>query len=114
MKTKRAFSLIIDFALLLAATCLIYSYCLHPATVTEGNFRCRLMEVPGGYGYAVTSLPTDDTLIVQPYIPALGGYAPFETKEEALETGRLVCRKLAGGENPTVSREEVEEIQRNF
>lgn len=79
-------------------------------SATEGNYRCRVMEVAGGYGYVVTSLPTGDTLIVQPYVPSLGGCAPFATKRKALETGRLVCRKLSQGEPPTLSREEVWEI----
>ena len=63
--------------------------------------KCRVMEVEGGYGYVV--LHGADTLIYQPFIPALSGRLPFATKVEALAAGRLVCRKLAA-----LSREEVE------
>ena len=47
-------------------------------------------------------------LIYQPFIPALSGRLPFATKVEALAAGRLVCRKLADGQAPALSREEVE------
>ncbi|KAB4200454.1 DUF4907 domain-containing protein, partial [Bacteroides uniformis] len=40
--------------------------------------------------------------------PALSGRLPFATKVEALAAGRLVCRKLADGQAPALSREEVE------
>ena len=63
-------------------------------------------EVEGGYGYVV--LHGADTLIYQPFIPALSGRLPFATKVEALAAGRLVCRKLADGQAPALSREEVE------
>lgn len=65
-----------------------------------------MMEVEGGYGYVV--LHGADTLIYQPFIPALSGRLPFATKVEALAAGRLVCRKLADGQAPALSREEVE------
>lgn len=99
-----------SFSLLVAGGWLLLLPAFRPASATEGNYRCRVMEVPGGYGYVVTVLPAGDTLIVQPYMPAIGGYFPFGRQEEALETGRLVCRKLAQGEAPTVSREEVRKI----
>lgn len=72
-----------------------------------GNeLKCRVMGVEGGYGYVV--LHGTDTLIYQPFIPALSGHLPFATKAEALAAGRLVCRKLADGQAPALSREEVE------
>lgn len=46
--------------------------------------------------------------ICQPYIPAVGHRQPFRTEAEALETGRLVCRKLRHGLPPALTCEEVE------
>ena len=67
---------------------------------------CRVLQVPGGYGYVVRQ--NGDTLICQPYIPAVGHRQPFRTEAEALETGRLVCRKLRHGLPPALTCEEVE------
>ena len=69
------------------------------------ELKCRVMEVEGGYGYVV--LCGSDTLIYQPFIPAVGGRKAFATKEEALNAGKLVCKKLFEGEPPTLSEEEV-------
>ena len=70
--------------------------CCSGHTAGGGNeLKCRVMEVEGGYGYVV--LHGADTLIYQPFIPALSGRLPFATKVEALAAGRLVCRKLADG-----------------
>lgn len=89
--------------LLLVAACLS---CGSGSASGGGDaFQCRTMEVDGGYGYVV--LCGADTLILQPFVPALGGRLPFATRAEALATGRLVCSKLADGEPPTLTREEV-------
>lgn len=111
MKTK-----FLHYPLLVCAfflSCIIFTLFLQPSSAVEKEYRCQVMEVPDGYGYVVTILPAGDTLIVQPYIPALGGHAPFHTKEEALKAGQLVCRKLSEGDNPAVSREEMQEILRS-
>ena len=50
-----------------------------------------------------------DTLIYQPYIPAIGEKTAFTSEEDALKIGTLVCRKLAEKQPPTVSREEIVE-----
>ncbi|MGN0047576.1 MAG: DUF4907 domain-containing protein [Bacteroides sp.] len=108
MKTKLSYCLLLVCVVALA--CLFRTLFHRPSTKDGATYRCQVMEVPGGYGYVVTILPAGDTLIVQPHIPALGGYIPFDTQEEALKTGRLVCRKLSEGDNPSVSREEIQEI----
>lgn len=75
-------------------------------TLRRPVLHCEGMRVQGGYGYVV--LHGRDTLILQPYMPAVGGGMPFATEKEALKAGRLVCRKLSEGQPPTLSREEVE------
>lgn len=86
------------------AVCL--SCCSGRVAAGGDELKCRVMKVEGGYGYVV--LHGGDTLIYQPFIPALGGRLPFATKAEALAAGKLVCRKLADGQAPALSREEVE------
>ena len=86
------------------AVCL--SCCSGRAARGGNELKCRVMEVEDGYGYVVVH--GTDTLIYQPFVSALSGRLPFATKAEALAAGRLVCRKLADGQPPTLSREEVE------
>lgn len=71
----------------------------------QSVWKCRLLEVEGGYGYAI--LHGHDTLIRQSCIPAIGERKPFATREDALKIGHIVRDKLDKGQLPTVSREEV-------
>lgn len=78
-----------------------------------GGMACRdegwhshVMRVDGGYGYVV--LYGRDTLIVQPYMPAVGGKLPFSSEKHARAVGEEVCRKLREGKPPVISREDVE------
>lgn len=89
----------------LVAVCLS---CFSGCTNAAGEkLSCRSMQVKGGYGYVVVY--GTDTLIYQPYIPAIGEKITFASEEDALKIGRLVCRKLAEKQPPTVSREEIVE-----
>lgn len=89
--------------LTLVAACL--SCCSGRGADSDGELKCRVMKVEGGYGYVV--LHGGDTLICQPYMPAVRGRRPFSTKKDALNTGRLVCRRLAEGQSPALSGEDV-------
>lgn len=80
--------------------------CLSCSRAGTGDWDCRVMPVPGGYGYVIRQ--DSDTLICQPYIPAVGRRQPFRTEAEALAAGRLVCRKLRDGLPPALTCEEVE------
>lgn len=71
----------------------------------ESVWKCRLLEVEGGYGYAI--LRGRDTLIRQSCIPAIGERKPFATREDALKIGRIVCDRLEAGQSPTVGYKEV-------
>lgn len=71
------------------------------------ELRCLTLEVNGGYGYAI--LCGEDTLIRQTRIPAIGGGKAFDTRRDAMQVGKLVCRKLFDGESPSVTPDEVKE-----
>lgn len=88
----------------LVAACL--SCCSGHAPAGSNELKCRVMQVDGGYGYVV--LHGADTLIYQPHMPALPGRRAFATQQDALQTARLVCRRMAAGQPPTLSREDVE------
>ena len=82
------------------------SMCFSGCTNTgETEFTCRAMQAEGGYGYMV--LHKGDTLIRQPYIPAVGRKIAFATKEDALKVAKLVCRKLDEKQSPSISKEEI-------
>ena len=82
----------------LVAVCL--SYCSGRTNAAGEKLSCRSMQVVV-YGA--------DTLIYQPYIPAIGEKTAFTSEEDALKIGTLVCRKLAEKQPPAVSREEIVE-----
>ena len=87
----------------LVAVCLsCFSGCTNTG---ETEFPCRAMQAEGGYGYMV--LHKGDTLIHQPYIPAVGRKIAFATKEDALKVAKLVCRKLDEKQSPSISKEEI-------
>ena len=75
----------------------------------DGGLRCHVVREGEGYGYVI--LHAADTLIVQPYMPAVGGRRPFTTRRHAHAVGELVCRKLMSGRSPMVSRGEVEALR---
>ena len=68
------------------------------------------VQVEGGYGYVV--LYGQDTVIFQPYMPAVGRRVPFASRQHAQAVGLLVCRKLAERQPPAVTREEVEALKK--
>ncbi len=106
IKVKHLF-IMIGVSSMLAACLFSCSGC----SSNSDELKCRVVEVEGGYGYMV--LCGNDTLIYQPYIPAVEGRQPFSTKESALNTGKLVCKKLFDGEPPTLSKEEVNRLLPN-
>lgn len=78
-----------------------YLFCAPP----DKGLHYEAVQVDNGYGYMI--LNGKDTLIYQPYIPAVGRRMAFGTKEDALKIGKLVCGKLKEGESPAISREEI-------
>ena len=81
------------------------SCCSGRKSAGSEEFVCRPVQVEGGYGYVV--LHEEDTLIYQPYIPAIGERTPFTSEEDALKVGRLVCRKLDETKSPGISKDEI-------
>jgi len=58
-----------------------------------------------GWGYTVTI--GGKMVIKQPFIPAIEGTEPFETKRDALRIGRIVKKKIEKGIDPSVTIEEL-------
>ncbi|MCD8183005.1 MAG: DUF4907 domain-containing protein [Bacteroides sp.] len=79
--------------------------CAGHTSADSDGLQCEAIKVKEGYGYIVVH--EEDTLIYQPFIPAVSGKIPFATKEDALKIGELVCRKLSEHQLPTVTQEEL-------
>jgi hypothetical protein len=59
-----------------------------------------------GWGYTIST--NGKVVIVQPFIPALEGRVPFETKRDARKTGEIVLERLIKGDDPSLSREDLQ------
>ncbi len=59
-----------------------------------------------GWGYSVTAL--GKVVIWQPYIPAVEGMKPFEKSRDARRAGKIVVERLRNGEDPTLTREDLQ------
>jgi Domain of unknown function (DUF4907) len=59
-----------------------------------------------GWGYTVSTY--DKVVIVQPFIPAIEGRIPFETRGDARRAGEIVLERLIKGDDPSLSREDLQ------
>lgn len=58
-----------------------------------------------GWGYSVS---INEVVIMQPYIPAVEGRIPFETRRDARRAGEIVLERLIKGDNPSLSLEDLQ------
>lgn len=58
-----------------------------------------------GWGYSVST--EDKVVIMQPFIPAIEGRVPFETRRDARRAGEIVRERLIKGDNPSLSPEDL-------
>lgn len=87
---------------------LLFILSVQTACRHERLYSC-VVQVDGGYGYVI--LHGQDTLIVQPYMPAVGGKVPFTTKKHAQAVAEEVCRRLQEGKSPALNWEDVEKLR---
>ena len=101
-KRLKSISLISGLLLILLSAVGFYWYS------TRGRLRCETVRLEKGYGYIVAY--GKDTLIYQPYIPAIGKKIVFNKEEDALKVANLVCRKLSQRISPSMSRQEIDSL----
>ena len=97
--------LFIPFVLFIAVA---ISGCRGGHTSSASPLECTTYPVEGGYGYVI--LQHKDTVIKQPFIPAVKGHKAFLTSEDARKTGECVISKLLKGESPVIEIEELEKL----
>jgi hypothetical protein len=72
------------------------------------GFSVNLFSNGSGWGYDIVY--NKKLIIHQPYMPAMAGQSPFESKDMARATGRLVINKLRTRQSPRISSEEIKTI----
>jgi len=71
-------------------------------------YEVSLFKSGDGWGYDI--MKKDQIYIHQPYMPALEGQLPFNNKQSARKTGKLVVKRIRNHESPAVTREELKSI----
>lgn len=74
-------------------------------SVRDGGLALKTYQVENGWGYSIAL--KGKVIINQPFIPAVEGRKPFESKSDAAKTGRMVMKKIRKGEMPTITIEEL-------
>jgi len=77
----------------------------------EGEVYCELrpLQTATGWGYEIY---VDKKLYIkQEFIPAIDGVHAFKSKEDAMNTGKLVLNKLTHGKKPSVTIEELRDLK---
>ncbi len=101
-KSKRLLFMIVGILLIVSA---VYLYYRH---THERVLRCHAMVLNAGYGYVITL--GKDTLIYQPYIPAIGRKIPFSSRGDAMKAGKAMCHKLLRNQQPGLNRHEIDSL----
>lgn len=67
--------------------------------------RLKTFKTESGWGYVIST--QDKMVIRQPFIPAIEGKKPFETRGDARRAGQIIKHKIEAREDPTVNVEEL-------
>jgi hypothetical protein len=104
--------------LLSATTLLLFSIC----TFTENNtvydtkkhisLQTEVYKIGNGYGYKLWS--NNKLLVKQDFIPAYPGKQPFASYKDAQKVATLVLQRIKLGEDPRVSKEDLEQLLTNI
>src|ERR1700760_188316 len=65
----------------------------------------RAIEVPNGWGYDI--LRDGRPYFHQDIMPGVSGHRVFQTKDDALTVGNLMCDKIKTGQLPTITEQEL-------
>jgi hypothetical protein len=87
----------LSVAVLLVATALLLFLFLRSKERLEVN----TFKTGNGYGYSITS--QGKIYIYQPFIPAVEGNHPFNSRSDARKAGKMVRKKLKNREEPSLS-----------
>lgn len=69
----------------------------------------RPLQTASGWGYEIY---VDKKLYIrQEYIPVISGKHAFNSKEDAMKTGKVVMDKLEHGKVPTITTAELKDLQ---
>ncbi|WP_455584414.1 DUF4907 domain-containing protein [Bacteroides sp.] len=78
----------------------------------EETYHLQVIELEGGQGYGYKINKGKQTVVYQPFVPALSHRKPFLSAEEAAKVGRLVLERLKLGQDFSVMEEDLK-LMRN-
>ena len=70
----------------------------------------RVEAVKNNYGWGYNVLAGDRVYIKQDFIPALPGTHGFVSADDAMKVGTLVAKRISEGEQPTISRRDLDSL----
>jgi Domain of unknown function (DUF4907) len=120
MTRKRSFFLfsgiIIIFGLLVILSILFFTSVKRepPSPPAKGMVFVapEVFQTKNGWGYNITV--NHKIYIHQEFIPAISGYVPFLSKEDAMKTAKLVVEKLSHGKIPSVTARELDSMKISY
>ena len=92
-----------------AAGLCVLLFAIYSFRCIDSRYRLEIVQVEEyGYGYKVYE--GKRTIIVQPFIPVISGKKSFKTRKDAEKVGTLVLRRIEAGEDFSISREDLKEL----
>ncbi|WP_158602565.1 DUF4907 domain-containing protein [Proteiniphilum sp. X52] len=102
--TKRILVLIFLFVI----SIILLTYFLFTLSGENKNtdtYSVRTFKSGNGWGYQINT--KEKVIIVQPYMPCITGDQPFPDEKSARVIGELVLSKIRNNEDPSITREEL-------
>jgi len=97
----------IPLLLLVAVVSVVLFYYKHQ---DKHAYQIEVVKVePNGYGYKI--LKGKQTVVYQPFVPALGNKQTFLSEEDATKVAQLVRDHFEAGENPSISKDDIRRLQ---
>lgn len=97
----------IPLLLLVAIVSVALFYYIHQ---DKHAFQIEVVKLePSGYGYKI--LKGKQTVVYQPFVPALGHKQVFLSEEDAVKVAQLMRDHFEAGENPSVSKDDIRKLQ---
>ena len=85
----------------------------HSHTGKRDHYCLEVIKLDEDRGYGYTIKQEEQTVIYQPFVPALSRRRPFDTPDEAARVGSLVLERLKSGQDFSVTEEDLRRLEVN-
>lgn len=79
--------------------------------IERQNYTLEVMKLDDGRGYGYVISQGEQTVIYQPFVPALSQRKPFDSAEEAFRVGDWVLKRLKLGQDFSVTKADLERLK---